>query len=370
MDSPIRILHCFGRMGIGGAETFIMNIYRNIDRNKIQFDFVVHTEKECDYDKEIYNLGGRIFRVPRYNVKNHFSYIKSWHTLFQTHIGEWKIIHGHMDSTATIYLNIAKRYDFLTISHSHSTSSGTGIKAAIKNLLHFPIKYNTDFLFACSNRAGRWLYGESACKKENFYILNNCIDSKKFIYNTEIRIEKRKELKLEDNLVVGHIGSMGPPKNHDLLIDIFKEINKKNKNSILLIIGDGYLRGNIEKKVNELGLEKNVIFTGIRTDISDLLQAMDVFIFPSLYEGLPVTLVEAQASGLPCLVSKNITTEVEITKLIEFISLEKPPGYWADQALHNANNMQRQNTSNEIRESGYDVKENANWLENFYLEAL
>lgn len=324
MNKPIRILHVFGRLNRGGAEMMIMTLYRNIDRTKVQFDFIVHANEKCAFEDEVRFLGGNIYKVPRYNGKNHFQYKKAWNEFFQNH-PEYKIIHGHIRSTASIYLKIAKKLGLITIAHSHNTSSGGGFSAVVKNILQYPIRSIADYLFACSRAAGEWLYGKRACKGDNFFILNNAIDTEKFIFNEETRLKKRKELQIEDKFVIGHVGRFHPQKNHYFLIDIFKEIYNINKNSVLLLIGDGDLKKSIQEKVEDLGLSNNVVFTGVRPNVPELLQAMDVFLFPSLYEGLPVALIEAQAAGLPCIVSDKITTDTKITDLISFVPLTKLP---------------------------------------------
>jgi glycosyltransferase involved in cell wall biosynthesis len=367
MSEPLRVLQVFARMDRGGAETMIMNLYRNMNRSEVQFDFVVHTNDHCSFDDEIKELGGKIFRIPAYQGRNHLSYKKSWEAFFKTH-PEYKIIHGHLRSTASIYLKIAKKYGLVTIAHSHSTSSGTGLPALIKNTLQYPIRYIGDFLFACSQAAGIWLFGEKACKRENFYLLNNAIDSNKFIVNETLRRDKREEIQIQDKFVIGHVGRFNYPKNHEFLIDIFKAIHDKESNSVLMLVGDGELRKKIENKVAVLGLTNSVIFTGLRHDIPELLQAMDVILFPSLYEGLPVTIIEAQAAGLPCVISDQITTEVQISDLITSISLKEPPERWAETVLSYLGQSYRKNTYSEIAKAGYDIKQTSKWLQNFYLE--
>jgi len=180
MSQPIRVLQVFAQMNRHGSESMIMSMYRNIDRSKVQFDFIVHTTDKCDYDEEIESLGGRIYSIPRYTGTNHFLYKKAWHNFLKQH-SDYKIIHGHIRSTASIYLKIAKKYGLITIAHSHNTSSGAGFSAIVKNIYQYPIRYIVDYLFACSKSAGTWLFGERACRKDNFFILNNAIDTKKFI---------------------------------------------------------------------------------------------------------------------------------------------------------------------------------------------
>lgn len=367
MSKPIRVLQVFAQMNRGGAETMIMNLYRNIDRSKIQFDFIVHTEDECSYDEEIKLLGGTIHRIPKYTGKNHFQYKKEWFDFFRFH-PEYKIIHGHVRSTASIYLKIAKKHGLTTIAHSHSTSSGSGLSALAKNVLQYPIRYTADYLFACSKYAGEWLYGKNAYKNGKFMVVNNAIDSKEFLFSEETRIKKRKELNIGNRFVVGHVGRFDNAKNHDLLIDIFKEVHDKNNNSLLLLVGDGELRSQIEKKVNSLGLNNSVIFTGVRSDISDLLQVMDLFLFPSLYEGLGIASIEAQAAGLHTIVSDTVPQDAYLTNLIESISLQDSKEKWAEKILKHTTGYNRKNTYDQIKSKGYDIDATSMWIQSFYLE--
>ena len=370
MVKPIRVLQCFGRMDLGGAETLMMNIYRNIDREKIQFDFVVHTRERCAYDDEIHLLGGRIFNVPRYNGMNHFEYKNAWKELFRNNNGEWQIIHGHMFVTSGIYLNIANRFGLITIAHSHSTSSGNGFQGKIKDIFQYPIKYTARYLFACSKEAGMWLYGKKACENDNFFILNNSLDAKKFVFDSNIRLQKRKELLVADKFVIGHIGRFEPSKNHDFLIEIFYEIHTINNKATLLLIGDGALRHFIEDKVKKFGLDDSVIFMGTRSDIPELLQAMDVFLFPSLYEGLGVVAIEAQATGLRTIVSEAIPNEAYLTDLIEREYLSSSSSQWANRILKYVDGYDRRDTSDIIKSMGYDIKETTKWLQEFYINVI
>ncbi len=345
----------------------ILNLYRNIDRSKIQFDFIIHTEEKCAYHNEILEMGGRIFTIPRYSGKNHFAYKTAWHSFLKDH-PEYKIIHGHMRSTASIYLNIAKIYGLMTIVHSHSTSSGNGISAIAKNLLQYPIRFTADYFFACSRLAGVWLFGEKVCEKQNFIVLNNAIETHKFTFNKEVRRKKREEFHIQDQFLIGHVGRFHAPKNHKFLVDILKMIHEKNKDTVLMLVGDGDNRQEIQKKVHDLGLNDSVIFAGVRTDIPELLQAMDVFLFPSLFEGLPVSVIEAQAAGLPCVISDRITTEVKISDLITSISLGEPTEHWAETVLRYPGQSNRKDTYSEITKAGYDINHTSKWLQNFYLE--
>lgn len=365
MPEPIRVLQVFALMNRGGAETMIMNLYRSIDRSRVQFDFIVHTEEECAYDAEIESLGGTIYRMPKYTGKNHITYKKRWREFFGEH-REYQIIHGHVRSTAVIYLAIAKQYGLTTIAHSHSTSSGYGVSSIVKSMMQLPLRYMADHIFACSEESGRWLFGKKA-SKNRLHVLQNAINAENFIYNEDTRDAKRKELDIENKYVVGHIGRFEKVKNHTYLIDIFKAVHDSKEDAVLLLVGDGDLRQEIISKVNRMGLSDRVIFAGVRTDIPQLLQAMDVFVFPSLYEGIPVTLVEAQASGMHCIVSDTISKDVFVTDRIETVSLDQPVKMWSDAVLRHYDGYDRNNTYDAIIDAGFDVRNTAKWLEGFYL---
>lgn len=362
---PIRILQVMSDMNRGGAETMIMNYYRNIERNRVQFDFVVHTEEHCAYENEIAELGGKLFRMPQYRFLNHFAYLKAWNDLLKSH-PEYCVLHGHYFTFSALYFYIARKYKIICISHSH-TESGKELRGFLKRLLVFPLRYLSNYCFACSTAAGKYLFGSKIIYGQKFIVMNNAIDAKLFAFNVYKRDRGRLAEGIGDKLVIGHVGRFINVKNHEFLIEIFSEIYQMHPDAVLLIIGDGSLRNRIEKKVTDLGLSKNVIFTGVRADIPDLLQAMDVFLFPSLFEGLPLTLIEAQASGLPCFVSDTVTKEVKITESVEFLSLSQPASEWAKKALELAMQHERKDTSEQIIKAGYDIRENAKWLQEFYL---
>lgn len=366
MRNFIRVLQVVSLMNRGGAETMIMNIYRKMDKSKVQFDFIVHSDKKGEYDDEIKQLGGNIYHIPKYNGINHFRYKKAWNNFFKEHT-EYKIIHSHVRSTAIIYLSIAKKFGLTTIIHSHSTSSGHGLKGFIKNLFQYPLRYKVDYLAACSDLAGKWLYGAKALKKINYLLIKNSIDAKAFIFNKEIREEKRKELNLKGKLVIGHIGRFTYVKNHKFLINIFKEISLQNQNAILLLIGSGELLNDVKNQVTELNLEDKVVFLGSRNDVPQLLQAIDLLIFPSFYEGLPLTVIEAQAAGVPCLISDTITDEVILTDLIEKLSINIDAEIWADKTIELFSQHKRINRFHEIYEKDYDIHSLVKSLTEFYL---
>ncbi|MEK3992338.1 glycosyltransferase family 1 protein [Robertmurraya sp. FSL R5-0851] len=365
----IRVLHVVNKMNRGGIETFLMNVFRNIDRTKVQFDFLTsETSTPGDYDDEIYSLGGRIYQVPsrKQGVLNN---IKLLNSFFRNH-PEYKIVHAHLSSLTNVSsLRVAKKYGVSRrIVHSHNTKEGgSSLHKYIHRFNQLSLKsYATDF-FACSDLAAKWMYPNELFLNKEFMVINNGIETDKFKFNMNVRNQKRKELGVENNFVIGHVGRFFSQKNHDFLIDIFKEFHDKNSDSVLMLVGDGELRSKIEKKVDALGLTGKVIFTGVRSDISELLQAMDIFVFPSLHEGLPVTLVEAQASGLPCIVSNNITKQVKITNNIQYIDLTTPISTWVEEIMEKRIKHSRRDEGQSIINAGFDIEIVAQNLQDYYL---
>ncbi|WP_413307788.1 glycosyltransferase family 1 protein [Bacillus sp. 1P10SD] len=366
MGSPLRVLHVVVNMNRGGAETLIMNLYKNIDRSKVQFDFL--TCKEGLFDEEIQQMGGTIHRIPYITDIGHFKYVEELNRFFNEH-NYYKIVHSHMDKMSGLILNAAKKTGIpIRISHSHNTSSeGSFPVRFYKWVIGCNVLGNSTNLFACSREAADWLFQK---KSDNAKILKNGIEYKKFSFSPEVRNEVRKELNLNNHFIMGHVGRFNQQKNHSFLIDIFTEVNKRNKESMLLLIGDGPLRGEIEKKVIALGLQENVIFLGIRNDINHILQAFDVFVFPSFHEGLPVSIVEAQGAGLPCVISNVISEEVDLgLNLICFESIKNTPEAWARKVLEQRK-IRSANPSKKIQEKGFDISITAVWLEKYYLELV
>ncbi|MBZ4656145.1 MAG: glycosyl transferase family 1 [Thermoanaerobacter sp.] len=367
---PIRVLHVFGGLDAGGAESRTMDIYRQIDKSRVQFDFLIHTEKKGYFEDEIKKMGGRIFRVPRFGLRTFFSYQKALNDFFEKH-PEYKIIHGHILSTAFIYQKVAKKHGVpVRIAHSRC---GTRTQINVENLIKEFFKrlarfYVTD-KFAVSKIAGFSAFGRRSVFNGEVKVLPNAIKIQKYLYNNEVREKMRSEFNIENKFVIGHIGRFQQQKNHDFVVDIFFEVQKKILNSMLILVGDGELKTVIEDKVNKLGLDDSVIFTGVRSDVPDILQAMDVLLFPSFYEGLPGVVLEAQAAGLPCIISDKITDEVKITDLVEYVSLDKSAEYWAEKVLKFSQGFERRNTYNEIVKAGYDIESVAQWYQEFYLKA-
>ncbi|MCM1262452.1 MAG: glycosyltransferase family 1 protein [Butyrivibrio sp.] len=354
MEEPIRILHVLGRVALGGAESRIMDLYRNIDRDKIQFDFLVHSSQKEYFDEEIEALGGRVYRVPRFKVYNIHSYKKAMKSFFAAH-HEFRAVHGHMTSTASIYLPIAKKAGIpITIGHARSAGDAPGFKGLITKLIRYPLKYKADYCLACSKKAGETVYGKRWVRKGKVEVIPNAIDAKKYIYDEKVRTELRDKMGLTDKFVIGHVGSFREAKNHTFLIQIFEQIYKKRNDAILLLLGEGSLMEKIKRQVLEAGLSDVVWFLGNKPDVDSYYQIMDYLVFPSLYEGLPGSIVEAQTAGLRCLVSDTVTNEVGITELVEFYSLDKTAKEWAARVLETADYI-RGDRLDSIKRAGFDI---------------
>ena len=365
-EEPIRVAHIIGKWLGGGVEAVVMNYYRHIDRTKIQFDFLCDEDSTNIPYEEIEQLGGRVILIPPYQKV--FKYQKELIRIFKEN--NYKIVHSHINTLSVFPLRAAKKAGVkVRIAHSHST---TNKKEWKKNLLKqmlrpFSKAYATDYM-CCSELAGRWLFGDKAYDSGQVYLLNNAIDLDKFKYNESLRKEKRKELNIKDDtLVIGHIGRFVAQKNHIFLIDIFNEVHKKNSNSLLLLVGQGPLKEEIKNKVKELKLDDSVRFLGQRNDVNELYQAFDVFCLPSLYEGLPVVGVEAQASGLLCILSNAMTKETKVLDITKFMSLNNTPEEWADSILDDVKRYKRIDTSKEMTAKNFNIKEEAKKLEKYYL---
>lgn len=359
---PIRVLIDNATMDRGGAEAFIMNVYRNLDREKVQFDFLLHCDHRSAYEEEIESLGGFIFKLPAYKIYNASSYKKALSSFFESH-SEYKIIHSHLMNSSSVTLDVANKHGLHTISHSHASSNGFGPGAWIRDFTHRNLYRIAEYRFACSEKAGNWLYRGKA----PFTIVKNGINSTLYGFNQDNRQETRNELGIKkDTVVFGTVGRLSKEKNQSFLLEVFANYKKINHNSVLIITGDGPLLPQLRAKASQLGVMDSVIFTGVRSDVERILCAMDVFILPSLYEGFPVTLVEAQCTGLPCLISDSITSEVKITNLITEKSLSDSVEKWVA-SINQVLKLPRKDRSEEIRKAGYDIKTTASDLERFYL---
>ncbi len=318
----IRILQVLGGLDCGGAETMVMNYYRYIDRNKIQFDFVIHTDKKQFYEEEIQALGGKIYHVPRYRGYNHFEYCLAWKKLFEEH-PEYKIIHGHVRSTASIYLKIAKKYGLKTICHSHSISNGLGMSAIIKNILQIKIRYISDFFMGCSKKANQWLFGKKIANSNKCFVINNAINYEKFKFSSDYREEIRKKYHIQEEcILIGHVGRFSKEKNHKYIVDILSQIYKKHNNFKLMLCGDGKIKKNIINYAKRKGVLQSIFFVEPTSEIYKYYSAFDILVFPSKYEGLGMVAIEAQVSGLRVITSTKIPKDVKISDKIDFLNID------------------------------------------------
>lgn len=358
----IRVLQVVSIMDRGGEETMIMNYYRHMDRQKVQFDFLVHQEKNGIYEDEIRALGGRIYRAFPIRPWNYGKYRKWLNNFFKEH-KEFAAVHAHILENCGFVLQAADQAGIpIRAAHSHLATPPFDYKYPFRQYGKRVLKNaNATQYFGCGEEAGKYLFDDSP-----FSVLPNAIDTSLFAYNLEKRKQKREELGVSHKLVLGNVARFHPVKNQSFLIDIFKQVYDRRPDSVLLMVGIGEEQENVKNKVYELGLENCVQFLNVRTDVNELLQAIDVFVFPSKLEGLPVSLIEAQAAGLPCLLSDRVAKETAKTELVEFIPLDESPAYWADRVLK-ASEQKRKDVTEQIKRAHYDIVENAEWLQRFYL---
>ena len=359
-NTPIRVLQIIGSMNLGGAENFLMNVYRKIDRTKVQFDFVVH--KQGVFDDEIKKLGGEIYYIKPLQKVGPIKYKKELKGIFDSK--KYRIVHSQIDQVSGFILKVAYQCGIpVRIAHSHSSKNSNSFVGKIyKSYLQKKInKYSTK-RYACSDKAGKWLY-----KRADFEVINNGIDINKFVFNANERKKMRKQYNIDDStLVIGHVGRFMDAKNHEYLIDIFNDYNKNvNANSALLLIGSGELKEKIILKVNKLNLNKNVIFLEGLTDVYRYYNMMDIFVFPSIYEGLPLTLIEAQVNGLKCLISKNVTSQCQITNKCEFLDINQSSQIWANKITKSENRIINKNSKKILSFNSQNI---ANKLCEFYVK--
>lgn len=357
----LRILHILDSLDMGGIEVFVMNLYKNIDHSKIKFDFIIFKDKNY-FEQEALQYGSKIFKG---TGKNYFEQMNFISQVIREN--NYKIIHCHNCSLKGLIKEVfpAKVSGNVVIAHSHNTGTPNDsvfdkierrfLKRAITNL--------SDYLFACSYEAGISKFIPS--KKKPVKVIKNGINAKEFAFNSKSRVEVRGYFDIDDEtLVFGNVGRLERQKNQVFLIHVFYQYLKKNKNARLLLVGDGSDKKELEKLVLQLGIEEYVIFAGNRSDVNKCLMAMDIFAFPSLYEGLGIALIEAQASGLPCFIAENIPKEAEISDLTSRFILKE--NLW-EQAFESATkNIKRENYYLRAIQFGYDIKSVAEELSIFY----
>ena len=359
---PIRILQVVASLNAGGMENYIMNLYRMMDRSKVQFDFMVHHSAIGLYEEEIQKMGGKVYHFTVLDDKNVFKYIWELHKFFSVH-GEYLIVHGHLSSLAVFYMGVAKQCGVpWRIAHSHGAGFLHTTKGLAKYLLFRTTKWNANIRWACSTEAGKYLYG-----KDTFELMPNGIDVDRFSFNPIKRTEMRKKLGVCDEYVIGHVGRFSLEKNHGYLLQIFKEVQTEVPDTKLLLLGNGERFSVIQKLVEDLGIQDKVIFEGVHKDVENYYQAMDAFVLPSLFEGLPVTGIEAQYMGLPCFFSDEITKEVQICDYVKFLKIgDENIHLWVNALAQQIKNPER----NEIKVNTdrFDARSAAKVIQGKYLD--
>ena len=369
-DCPRRVLHVIGAMDRGGAETLIMNVYRNIDRSILQFDFLVHETRVCDFDSEIRALGGSIFSIDRLNGLNTVSYIKQCRDFFRTH-HNYCAVHVHIGSSAYFVIKEAKKFGLFCIAHSHNTSPNLSLPEIGFRLFSYPTRYIADYYLACSREAGVDRFGNSVVTSNRFSVLNNGIDVKRYMFSSKTRSSMRRDLGIApEQKAICHIGRFSEQKNHEFLLRAFAECESSHFDGVLFLIGRGPLRNNLEQLAAELNIRDKVVFLGVRSDIPDLLMAMDLFVFPSKWEGLGIAVIEAQASGLPCILSPALPDLAVCSPYAyKMDSLNSTAG-WAERMIDEPirTDTDRIDGVNYVRESGFDIKCTVDSLISLYLD--
>ncbi len=356
-------------MSRGGIETMLTNYYRNIDRSKVQFDFLCNSPLKGAYDDEILGLGGRIFRSPGFNPLKRFAYIKFMRELFASY-PEYRVVEAHNDGVGAFTLQAAKDACVpVRIYHAHSTSFPKDYKLPIKLYCKYKIKDWATHYFSCGEKAARYFFGNDVTDNQMYRQINNAVDLSKFIYNEEIRKKVKSEHGIKNEVVLGHIGRFATVKNHVRLVDIFQKYNDINPESYLVLVGEGELFDPVKNKVEKLGLADRVIFTGSISNPEIWYQAFDVFIMPSLYEGLPVTGIEAQTADLPCIYSSTVPREIALSDRNWFIDLEKSNEYWAEkiEEILRAGDVRTDKTEF-ITNHNFNIQSEAVKLQNLYEE--
>lgn len=367
----MRVLQVIGVMDRGGAETMVMNLYRAMDRSKIQFDFLVHEQREGDYDAEIRQLGGRFFRVPRFTGINEHAYRKLCRELFAQH-PEWGVVHGHIGSCAPIYLSEAKHAGRYAIAHSHAQNFQPGLAGVAFNLVAHPVRHVADYFMACSREAGLDRFGRRIVEGDRFSIVPNGIDLRRYVCDEQAHEQAKQAMGLAGVPVLGHVGRLAPEKNHAFLLQVFAQVLKQLPDAVLLLAGRGPLEDDLRAQAAQLGLGESVRFLGVCDNVPDVLRAMDVFLFPSTSEGLPLATVEAQASGLPCVISTGVPEMALMTSKSEHLPLNEGVEVWVKHAVEHyqrACSTARCDAVDEVRAHGFDIMETSGKLARFYERA-
>lgn len=364
----IRILHSVSNMDRAGIETMLMNYYRHMDHDKIQFDFLCNKKKPGAYDEEIKQLGGRIYRTPGLNPLKFLMYLKYMKELLGKY-PEYKVIEAHNGSFGVYALYSAKRNRVpVRIYHAHGASITVDLKMPLKLFCKSRLKNNMTHHFTCGKAAAEFYFGKRIVDEDDYELIPNAIEVERFVYNPQIREDMREKYNLCDKHVIGHVGRFMTQKNHEFLIKLFAEYHKLDNKTVLVLLGDGELMASMKEKVVQLGLEDSILFVGNVSNVNEWYQAFDLFVLPSIWEGLPVVGVEAQAADLPCIFSDSITKEIGFSDKATFISLNAPIEEWTKAISEKIVLTERKNQEELITRNHYNIKKEAVVLQERYIE--
>ncbi|MDO5396831.1 MAG: glycosyltransferase family 1 protein [bacterium] len=366
----IRILHSVSNMDRAGIETMLMNYYRHIDREKIQFDFLCNKKKPGAYDDEIIKMGGRIFHSPGLNPIKYFEYMKFIKKLISEY-PEYKIVHAHNGAFGVYSLHGAKLAGVpIRIFHAHGASITKDWKLPLKLICKSRLNSNMNQHWSCGIESAKCYFGEKTVRNNDYLLIHNAIELDRFVFNMKVRADMRSKHKLEDKIVIGHVGRFMVQKNHKKLLEVFGEIHRLEQYAVLVLLGDGELEDEIKNYADKLGIRNYVMFMGNVSNVNEWYQAFDVFVLPSIWEGLPVVGIEAQTADLPCVFSSGITRETAITENASFVALDEENHVWADIILDKAKKASRVDRTADIRKAGYDIELEAKKMQDKYLELL
>ena len=367
----LRVLHVIGKMDRAGAETLLMNLYRAIDRSRVQFDFLVNSPEKGDYDDEIKSLGGVVHHLVPFTAANLPRYRSTCRAFFREHQGEYPIVHGHIGSCAAIYLSEAKRFGSVCVAHSHAQKNSLSTAELAFRMLSYPTRNVADYFMACSKQAGIDRFGKAVVASDKFRVLNNGIDVARYACTNAEHAAAKRAAGYDDSIVIGHVGRLTEIKNHKFLIDTFCEFKVAHPSALLFLVGRGPLEEQLKKYVVERGVSDSVVFSGVRPNVEDYLKLFDVFVFPSVREGLGMSAVEAQAAGLPCVISAGVPETALVTPFVRRVPLAEGERRWAaeiEDALENR--PPREECPQYVSDAGYDINDVARNLTDYYFGLL
>ena len=364
----IRVLHSVSNMDRAGIETMLMNYYRHIDKTKVQFDFLCNKTKPGAYDDEIKSMGGRIFHTPGLNPAKYPKYLSYMKNLFSEY-PEYKVVEAHNGALGVYALHAAKRNRIpVRIFHAHGASITKEWKLPIKLVCKALLPSNMNYHFSCGIEAARCYFGDKVVEENDYELIPNAIEVQRFVFNSHLREQIRRQYGLEGKHVIGHVGRFMAQKNHAFLLDVFAKIAAEDQAAVLVLLGDGELLDTMKKKAEEMQLKDRIVFAGNVGNANEWYNAFDVFVLPSIWEGLPVVGVEAQANDLPSVFSDNVTREIGLSDKAIFISLTAPIEKWVGEIIACMQKKERKDNTVMITENHYNIELEAQRLQERYLQ--